>query len=277
MSFEMTSLQYDPSRKVSTVQTFKAVNGSDPVKVYMPVPYNIGIQLAIMAKYNDDVLQIVEQILPYFQPHFNLTVDLVPSIGEKRDIPITLDSISMNDDYESSYDSRRILIYTLNFTAKTYIFGAIADSTDKLIKKVQVDYYTDTNVNNASRQLRYVATPRALKDYNNDETTILSENIDEKKTIINVSDASLLQEDTYIMINNESMYIKQISGNSLVVNRGVNSTLPSIHIEGDYLNIIDSSDDQLIEYEDDFGFNEDRFDFGDGKIYSPTKGVDVDL
>jgi hypothetical protein len=277
MSFEMTSLQYDSSRKVSTVQTFKAVKGNDLTKVYMPVPYNIGIQLSVMAKYNDDVLQIVEQILPYFQPHFNLTIDLIPSIGEKRDIPITLDSISMSDDYESSYDSRRILIYTLNFTAKTYIFGPIADTTDKLIKKVQVDYYTNTNINNASRQLRYVARPRALKDYNNDATTVLAENIDENKTIIPVSDSSLLQKNTYIMINDESMYIKEISGNSLFVDRGVNSTKPSIHIEGDNLNVIDSSDDELIEYEDDFGFNEERFDFGDGRIYSPSKGVDVDL
>ena len=278
MSFEMTSLQYDPSRKVSTVQTFKAVKGNLPTKVYMPVPYNIGIQLSVMAKYNDDVLQIVEQILPYFQPHFNITIDLVPSIGEKRDIPITLDSIGMSDDYEGSYDSRRILIYTLNFTAKTYIFGPIADSTDKLIKKVQVDYYSNTNnINNSSRQLRYVATPRALKDYNSDQSAVLDGNIDEKTTIVKVVDSSLLQEGTYIMINEEAMLIKEISSNTLIVERAVNSTSPSVHIDGDYLNIIDLVDDELIEYGDDFGFNEERFDFGDGRIYSPTKGVDVDL
>lgn len=85
MSFEMTTIQYDPTRKVSTVQTFQANRpGVGPVKVYMPAPYNIGIQLSIISKYQDDMLQIIEQILPFFQPHFNLSIDLVNSIGEKE-------------------------------------------------------------------------------------------------------------------------------------------------------------------------------------------------
>jgi len=84
MSFEMTGIQYDASRKVSTIQTFQAnKSGTGPVQVYMPAPYNIGIQLSIITKYQDDMLQIIEQILPYFQPQLNVTVDLVNSIGEK--------------------------------------------------------------------------------------------------------------------------------------------------------------------------------------------------
>jgi hypothetical protein len=162
------------------------------IKVFMPVPYNLGIQLNIMSKYNDDMLQIVEQILPYFQPHFNLTIDLVSSIGEKRDIPMIIDNIQMNDNYESSFDERRILIYTINFTAKTFMFGPIADSSDGLIKKVQVDYYTNTDVKNSTRQLRYVATPRALKDYNNDSITTLIQNINDKITTFEVSNGSLI-------------------------------------------------------------------------------------
>ena len=100
------------------LQTFKTCgNGGTIKKVYMPVPYNIGFQLNIMTKLQDDALQIVEQILPNFQPSFNLTVDLVDSIGEKRDIPIVLDSVSFTDDYEGDFSTRRNLIYTLNFTA----------------------------------------------------------------------------------------------------------------------------------------------------------------
>lgn len=125
----------------------------------MPVPYNIGFQLNIMTKLQDDALQIVEQILPSFQPSFNLTVDLVDSIGEKRDIPIVLDSVSFTDDYEGDYSTRRTLIYTLNFTAKIYLFGPIADSTDGLIRKVQVDYYTGTDTTVAKREMRYTLTP----------------------------------------------------------------------------------------------------------------------
>ena len=86
MSFEMTNIQYDSTRKSGITQTFKAKDGDNIKKVFMPVPYNIGFELSIFSKLNDDALQIIEQILPFFQPSFNLTVDLVSSIGEKREI-----------------------------------------------------------------------------------------------------------------------------------------------------------------------------------------------
>jgi hypothetical protein len=160
MSFEMVSIQYDSSRKSSVVQTFKTCDtGGNIKKVFMPVPYNIGFELNILTKLNDDALQIIEQILPYFQPAFNLTIDLVDSIGEKRDIPMILDSISFQDDYEGDFSTRRALIYTLSFTAKTYLFGPVAESTDGLIRKVQVDLYTSTDTATAKREVRYTVTP----------------------------------------------------------------------------------------------------------------------
>ena len=169
MSFEMTSIDYDPTRKTSLVQTFKTCDdGSKVKKVFMPVPYNIGFELNILSKLNDDSLQILEQILPYFQPHFNLTIDLVDSIGEKRDIPIILESVNFQDDYEGNFDTRRALIHTLRFTAKTYLFGAIADSSDGLIRKVQVDMYSSTDRATAKREMRYTVTPTAKEDKNND-------------------------------------------------------------------------------------------------------------
>ena len=159
MSFEMNTIAYDPTRKAGVTQTFKTSDGTNLKKVYMPVPYNIGIELSIFTKLNDDALQIVEQILPYFQPSFNLTVDLVSSIGEKRDIPVILDNISFQDDYEGDFSTRRALIYTLNFTAKTYLFGPIAATTDGLIKKVQADIYGSTDTKTAKREMRYTVTP----------------------------------------------------------------------------------------------------------------------
>ena len=159
MSFEMTSIQYDATRKANITQTFKALDGSNLKKVYLPVPYNLGFQLNLMSKIQDDALQVVEQILPYFQPSFNLTVDLVNSIGEKRDIPIVLDSVTFTDDYEGDFSTRRILIYTFNFTAKTYLFGPISDTSDGLIRKVQVDYYAGTDTATAKREMRYTVTP----------------------------------------------------------------------------------------------------------------------
>jgi hypothetical protein len=159
MSFEMTSIDYDATRKTGVTQTFRAVDGNTMKKVFMPVPYNIGFELAILCKLNDDALQIVEQILPNFQPAFNLTVDLVESIGEKRDIPIVLNSVSFQDDYEGDFSTRRALIYRLQFTAKTYLFGPIADNPEGLIRKVIVDNYADTDRTTAKREMRYTVVP----------------------------------------------------------------------------------------------------------------------
>ena len=177
MSFEMTGLQYDSSRKTSVTRTFKAVDDDNNVKkVFLPVPYNVDFELNIMTKLNEDALQIVEQILPFFQPSFNVTIDLIDSIGEKRDIPIVLDNISFTDEYEGDFSTRRVLIYTIKFTAKTYLFGPIAESTDGLIRKVQIDYYTDTNTSTAKREMRYTVTPDPINadpgdDFGFNETT----------------------------------------------------------------------------------------------------------
>ena len=168
MSFEVNNIQYDPSRKAGITQTFKANEGGKLKKVFMPVPYNLGFELNILTKLQDDSMQILEQILPFFQPGFTLTIDLAKSIGEKRDVPMVLDSITFTDDYEGNFETRRALIYTLNFTAKTYMFGPIADSTEGLIRKVQVDYYSDSNPQAAKREQRYTVAAKAKEDYNED-------------------------------------------------------------------------------------------------------------
>jgi len=211
MSFEMVSIDYDSSRKSSTIQAFKsskAVDGTSYKKVFTPVPYNLGFELNIISKIQDDILQIIEQILPYFQPAFNVSVIMIPEIGEVKDIPIVLNRIGFRDDYDNDFTSRRSIIYTLNFTAKTYMFSEIPQNNSGLIKKVQVDYSTDAIIN-SKREVRYTVTPKALEDYNED-------------------------------------------------------------------NIIDSTDDSLIEFGDDFGFNSIIEDFVDFKTYSTSQGDDVD-
>jgi hypothetical protein len=174
MSFEISSISYDPTRKSGITQTFKAKDGEQMKKVFMPVPYNLGFELNILTKLQDDGLQILEQILPFFQPGFTLSVDLVKSIGEKRDIPMVLQSITQQDDYEGDFATRRALIYTLQFTAKTFMFGPIADTPEGLIRKVQLDYYSDTNQRTAKRVQRYTVAAKAKQDYNEDNV------IDEK-------------------------------------------------------------------------------------------------
>ena len=261
------------------MQTFKAstTTGTKVAKkLFMPVPYNIGFRLSVMTQYNEDALQIIEQILPYFQPSFNLTVDLVKSIGEKRDIPMVLDNLSFDDNFSGTYDDKRVITHDLNFTAKTYLFGPVPTSSEGLIKKVQVDYAARTkDRKTASRDLRYTAEPTATKDYNDDATTVLAANLDTTKTQFDVGDAVSLVEKTYIQIDNETMYIRKITGNTLLVNRGEYSTTIDTHNQGTAVNAINAADDALLDLGDDFGFSENRFDFNDGKTYSPSKGVDV--
>ena len=172
MSFEINNISYDATRKSGITQTFKAADtddGGKMKKVFMPVPYNLGFELNILVKQQDDGLQILEQILPFFQPGFTLSIDLVKSIGEKRDIPMILNSISQQDDYEGDFSTRRALIYTLSFTAKTFMFGHIAKTPEGLIRKVQLDYYSDSNTRTAKRVQRYTVLPKAKKDYNEDD------------------------------------------------------------------------------------------------------------
>lgn len=287
LSFEMTGISYDPSRKATVTQTFKSTDGSTQrniKKVFMPVPYNVAFQLSIATKTNDDMLQIMEQILPYFQPAFNITINLVDSIGEKRDIPIVIETINMSDDYEGNFDNRRAMITTISFTAKTYLFGAIADSPDGLIKKVQVDYFTDTNIVEARREARYRATPRALKDYNDDKTGALAKDLTSKQTVLTVNNAAGFAADDYIVIGSENMQIRSISGDTLTVYRGVDGTTVSDHASGTTINIISGTrtpdlpltgDDALILDGDDFGFNELSSFYQDFKQYSPSQGTDV--
>jgi len=276
MSFEMVSIQYDATRKAGVTQTFKACDNGNIKKVFMPVPYNIGFELSILSKLNDDALQIIEQILPYFQPAFNITVDLIDAIGEKRDIPVTLDSINFQDDYEGDFSTRRALIYTLRFTAKTYLFGPIADSTDGLIKKVQVDIYGTTDRTTARREMRYVATPKALKDYNNDGSAFLTKAIDANTLILNVVTTGNLSVNDRISIGSEVMLVtKIIDGQTLNVQRGYDNTVASSHLENVTINKLTAADDALVEADDDFGFNEDWTFLGDSKEFSPTRQIDI--
>ena len=275
LSFEMQGIQYDPTRKTGIAQTFLAKGGTTAKKVYMPVPYNVGFELSIMAKLSDDALQILEQIVPYFQPSFNITVNLVSSIGEKKDIPIVLESINQSDQYEGSFETRRTIVYTLGFTAKTYLFGPVADNPEGLIKKVDVDYYADTNTKTARRNIRYSATPAAKKNYDGDEATVLDGAISEKVTKFKVSATTDLAANQRIIIDTEIMKIRSISGQNVTVFRGHDNTIVATHEHNAPIGILNTADDALIEFGDDFGFNETSSFFTDGKKFSPSQGIDI--
>ena len=177
IGFEITGMSYDPSRKLQRVQKFKKVKGakSDQLDTqYMPVPYNIDFELYILSKQSDDALQIVEQILPYFQPDYTVTINDNTDMGIKRDVPVVLNSIGYEDDYQGDFANRRAIIYTLSFTAKFHLYGPVTSS--KVIKTVQVDQYTDLPDQSPKREQRYTVTPNptsadADDDFGFNETT----------------------------------------------------------------------------------------------------------
>ena len=123
----------------------------------MPVPYNLEFTLYIMAKQSEDALQVVEQILPYFQPDYTITINDMTDMGIKKDVPIVLNSISYEDDYQADFQTRRAIIYTLSFTTKFYLYGPVTSSS--IIKTVQVDQYTDLPDKSPKREQRYKVTP----------------------------------------------------------------------------------------------------------------------
>ena len=262
MSFEMIGMSYDPSRKVTTTQTFLSGASSDKAsekKTYMPVPYNMTFELGIMTKLNDDALQIVEQIVPYFQPQYSLTVDLVEAIGEKRDIPVVLESITMTDDYEGDFSTRRVLLYTLRFSAKTYLFGPVSSTTTDIIKKVRVGYIaadsSGTDSRTGGRDVTYAVTPRATKNYDGVVATNLTNDISLADVTFEVNSGTALTENKYIVIDNESMYVDKINGNEITVLRGQDGTTAQGHVKGSDIGKITTADNDLIEVGDDFGFD----------------------
>ena len=264
MSFEFTDLVYDPTRKSTQTQQFvvKNTSGSEIKKGFVPVPYNMTIQLSIMTKLNDDMLQIVEQILPYFQPSYNLPINFLGDFKEKRDIPIQLDGISMEDDYEGNFETRRALIYTLTFTAKTFLFGPLSDVSGDIIRKVTVGYVAasaTSGLRNPERDLTYRVTPRAIQDYDDSVVTTLAQDLDLTTKIIEVADASSLSAATYIDVNKEEMYIEKVNGNTLTVKRGQDGTDVKEHVLGSGIKTITANDANFIEVGDDFGFDGNVF------------------
>jgi hypothetical protein len=262
MSFEFIGLNYDAQRKVTTTQTFitsSTSNKTQEKKSYMPVPYNMEFELSIMTKLNDDMLQIIEKILPFFQPSYNLSVNLVEEIGEKRDIPIILGSITMNDDYEGDFTTRRALIYTLRFTAKIYLFGPISSASQDVIKKVSIGYISasssGSDAKSGGRDLVYSVEPSATTNYTGTLVTSLVGDVSKTDSYINVEDASEISNSTYIVVNNETLYVKSKTDNKLLVTRGANGTSITTHVSGSSIKNITQQDNALIEIGDDFGFN----------------------
>ena len=128
ISFEMTDFTYDGSRKLNTIGKRYKKDDTDPNKIYYqynPVPYNINFSLSILVKNTDDGTRIVEQILPFFTPEWTATVALIPDMDITMDVPIILNDVRLSDNYESDFETRRVLEWNMTFTLKGYLYGPL--------------------------------------------------------------------------------------------------------------------------------------------------------
>ena len=185
LGFEITGLQYDATRKLTKMQkTVRVKSNEDGKKMnfnFTPVPYNISFSLYSFTATAENGLQIVEQILPFFQPDYTVSIKVIPEMNLVRDVPIILNSVNYEDSYNGEFTQRRAVIYTLNFTAKTYIYGPM--SNQGIIKTVQSDLGSDTDTP-LTREERIVVVPNPTSADADDDfgfTTTISSFTDSKR------------------------------------------------------------------------------------------------
>ena len=144
ISFEMTGMSYDSSRKLpTTVRNFSANNATTVNAQYVPVPYNFDFSLSIYVRNTEDGTQILEQILPFFTPDFSVTVDFIPLMDPKYDMPIILNSVSNETTYEGDMMETRMIIWNLEFTAKSHIWPPV--KTGKIINTANTNLFIQPN------------------------------------------------------------------------------------------------------------------------------------
>jgi hypothetical protein len=140
LGFELTSMNYAPNRTLNKMHKSTAVNTSDGGKLtsqYTPVPYDFNISLYGMFANQEDAVQVTEQIMPFFRPEWTMSLKLVDELNQYHDIATVLNNVSISDDYEGDYSSRRSLVYTWDFTVKGYLFGPIRNKG--VIKRTVID------------------------------------------------------------------------------------------------------------------------------------------
>lgn len=154
MSFEITGYSYDATRKLGRMNNIGCAKNGTQTNMRSPVPYNVDISLYVLTKTQEDALQIIEQILPTFTPEYTLSINAVPEMNVIQDVPIILNSITVQDDYDGDFETRRFVTHTLNFTLKTNLYGPV--SSQSVIATVLAN--TATQPPNTPSDQTYTAT-----------------------------------------------------------------------------------------------------------------------
>jgi hypothetical protein len=161
LAFEVTSMDYAPTRALNKLQKNSAISSdvNKLLKQYTPVPYDISFSLYGMFANQEDAIQVVEQILPFFRPEWTHSMKLIPQMGQYYDIPTVYNSMTIEDTYEADFQTRRAIIYTFNFVVKGYIFGPV--SNQGVIKRTKIDLSAN-NVVGAPENVKIDLTPGLL-------------------------------------------------------------------------------------------------------------------
>ena len=159
MAFEMLTMNYDYDRKIAPIQQSRTVNNTSTTlnAQYAPTPYNIQMGLYVYVKNQDDGLQIIEQILPYFNPDYNLKLIAIPELEIKNNLPVLLESINFEDSYEGNFEDRREIVWTLMFTIKLNFYGPIDKSG--VIKKVIASTFNNAALSNVQNTITTQVSP----------------------------------------------------------------------------------------------------------------------
>lgn len=170
LSFELDSIMYDPNRKLSSLNRIVRKNDNDANKLkrmYNKIPYNFNFSLYCYAKHVEDGTKIIEQIIPFFTPEFTSTVNLVPEMDITLDLPVVLTQVGLQDSYEGGFDERRMIVWTLNFMIKGFMFAPIVDKP--IIKISNTQFFIGNTVTTNTQVMSVSVTPGL--DANGNATT----------------------------------------------------------------------------------------------------------
>ena len=254
ISFDLTGMSYDSSRKqLSTLQNFSANTNTAIRTQYVPVPYNFEFSVSIFVRNQEDGTQILEQILPFFTPDFNVTVDFISQMDQHYDMPVILDSVTPSVEYEGDNTTTRLIIWDLTFTAKGYIWPPVKES--KYIRQANTNLYIET----ASRtsQKVYVDYANGSSYFADGETIFVTTNTNGDTRDITGDLAYFSNSNTGIIVVNNLN--KLIEANDIIVGATSNASYNVSSVDSEPLKtviIITTPDPTSANAEDDFGFTE---------------------
>ena len=254
ISFDLTGMEYDSSRKqLSTLQNFSANTNTAIRTQYVPVPYNFEFSLSIYVRNQEDGTQILEQILPFFTPDFNVTVDFISQMDQHYDMPVILNSVTPSVDYEGDNTTTRLIIWDLSFTAKGYIWPPVKEG--KYIRQANTNLHIET----ASRtsQKVFVDYANGSSYFDDEETIFVTTNTNGDTRDITGDLAYFSNSNTGIVVVNNLNNL--IEANDIIVGATSNASYTVTSVDSEPLKtviIITTPDPASANADDDFGFTE---------------------